>query len=636
MPDETTREGKTYSLRSVLWGILIALSLMVVLLSSQGSQPMAKLGQGLQYYIDTSGEQGVEAVLSLQDEAWSFEQDEQLSFGLTNDVHWIRFDLPLYPAESRQVMEIDYPLLDDLQVWIWQRDDLVNTYQLGDRQVFKQRPILHENFVLDIPPEGAVKVLLRVQTQGSVQLPVYIWDKDQFVEYASRHNLISGLFFGFMLAMMLSNLFLFLNSGSTTYITYSGYVLCLSLVLATFFGVSYQYLWSEWIWMQSRGFGLFASLALSCSLLFTVHLIDIKTHNLRLYQIFKYSSALMALMALASVFAPITYHLRVLLPLIALAMMLKLFAGVAMWRKGVLLSRYYTLSLTVLLACVLVAGLDNTDLLVSQVNPQYSLMLGVTVETFLLALALGKRYTLEREQQAQQQYHELLEERQARTEQEHALRLKEELQEELEYKVQERTLELEIALRELSETNQELERMNTTDALTGLRNRRYFDKKFQAEARRSRREQTELSVVMIDIDHFKSINDKYGHVIGDECLRQVAKMLQTALKRPSDDACRYGGEEFALILPATNQLGAQQLSEQVRDEIEHLIVDTAMGDISFTISAGICTVVIQSEGQEISLLKCADEALYQAKKSGRNRICASLLRDEKTINQEAT
>ena len=636
MPAETASQSKKLNWKSLFWGILVVLVVMVVLVTSQGSQPLLKLGKGVEYFVDDTGTLQVQDIVSLSDDAWQQEQDEQLSFGLTPKAHWLRFSIDTRENTSR-VLEVDYPLLDELQVWMFSGNNLLQQYQSGDGRVFKQRAIQHENFVFDIPlGQQSVNIYLRAQTAGSMQLPIRIWNKDQFIEYATRHNLIVGLFFGFLLAMMLSNLFLFINSGSMTYVTYSGYVLCLSLTLATFFGLSYQYLWTEWVWLQSRAFGLFGSLTLMCSLLFSVHLIEIKQHSPRLFQVFKVASVFMGLMALAGILMPVTYHIRILLPLIAVVMGLKLTAGVLMWRKGVLLSRFYTLSLSVLLACVLIAGLDNTGLLTSQLNPEYPLMLGVTFETFLLALALGKHYTVQRENQLKHQYQALMEERHARTEQEQLLRIKEEAQEELEYKVQERTLELEIALRELSETNQELEKMNTTDALTGLRNRRYFDKKYQAEARRSRREQTELSVVMIDIDHFKSINDKYGHVIGDECLRQVAAVLQQCLKRPSDDACRYGGEEFALILPATDQPGAKQLTEQMRASIENLIVNTAMGNISFTISAGICTAVIQREGQEINLLEQADEALYQAKNAGRNRICGCLLSEAVQSNQELT
>ena len=131
--------------------------------------------------------------------------------------------------------------------------------------------------------------------------------------------------------------------------------------------------------------------------------------------------------------------------------------------------------------------------------------------------------------------------------QEKLLKIEEEAREELEVKIQERTFELEVTLRELEEKNRELEEKNTQDALTGIRNRRFFDKKYLAEGRRSRREQTELSLVMLDIDHFKAVNDNHGHLAGDDVIKFVGQTIADLLKRPSDEGCRYGGEEFALI-----------------------------------------------------------------------------------------
>ena len=141
----------------------------------------------------------------------------------------------------------------------------------------------------------------------------------------------------------------------------------------------------------------------------------------------------------------------------------------------------------------------------------------------------------------------------------------------LEERVQERTIELNIALQELESANQELERKNVLDELTGLHNRRFYDQKILAEYRRSRRNLTPLSLILIDIDHFKSVNDKYGHLTGDQCLIWVAKHIKQSLKRSEDKAFRYGGEEFCLILPNTDADGAMLLAEQLRLTIsEHV------------------------------------------------------------------
>jgi diguanylate cyclase (GGDEF)-like protein len=204
--------------------------------------------------------------------------------------------------------------------------------------------------------------------------------------------------------------------------------------------------------------------------------------------------------------------------------------------------------------------------------------------------------------------------------QQELFKIEEEVREELESKIQERTFELEVTLRELEETNRELEEKNTQDALTGIRNRRFFDKKYQAEFRRSRRERTELSLVILDIDHFKKVNDSYGHLAGDDVIRHVGRVLGDMLKRPSDDACRYGGEEFALILPNTCAKGAVQLAQVLREKIADEAVTTEAGVIKVTVSCGVFTAVAELDMDQNCYIEFADQALYQAKQTGRNRV----------------
>ncbi len=196
----------------------------------------------------------------------------------------------------------------------------------------------------------------------------------------------------------------------------------------------------------------------------------------------------------------------------------------------------------------------------------------------------------------------------------------EESQEQLEIRVQERTLELNITLQELEEANRELEQKNTIDDLTGLYNRRFYDQKIMAEFRRSRRNLTPLSLVIVDIDHFKYVNDNYGHSIGDKCLVILGNLMKKELRRSGDIGCRYGGEEFCIILPETDTNGAIQLSQELRA----LVADQKfeVGDVllSFTISCGVSTYIQQADVQPADLFNAADKALYQAKTQGRNQV----------------
>jgi diguanylate cyclase (GGDEF)-like protein len=295
--------------------------------------------------------------------------------------------------------------------------------------------------------------------------------------------------------------------------------------------------------------------------------------------------------------------------------------------KGLVIARYYSFAWAVLLISGFTVSLDTLNIFNFNFNlpSNYLLMLGAGAETLLLALILAISHNQQTQTVLDRQAELLNQERQTQHTQKDMLALQENTTEDLEYKVQERTLELEIALRELSETNRELQEKNTLDALTGIRNRSFFDKKYQAEVRRSRREQTQLSVVMMDIEHFKNVNDQYGHLVGDKCIKTVARTLEKALKRPSDDVCRYGGEEFALILPSTDLEGALILVEQLRAEIERTSIQAENVSVNITISAGIGSAVADLNQPEDVILALADKQLYAAKNAGRNNVQGSHL-----------
>lgn len=195
-------------------------------------------------------------------------------------------------------------------------------------------------------------------------------------------------------------------------------------------------------------------------------------------------------------------------------------------------------------------------------------------------------------------------------------RLLEEKTRELDAKI----LELEELQRKLEESNKQLQHLSSVDGLTGLFNRRHFDDIFLAEWKSAVRRQKPISVIILDIDNFKAYNDTYGHIAGDFCLQQVAKGLLTALHRPIDLACRYGGEEFTVILPDTDIDGAEMVANRLREIIKALQIPHASSSTGayVTISLGISTT-IPTHGQPATLLlDAADKALYRAKAEGRD------------------
>ena len=175
----------------------------------------------------------------------------------------------------------------------------------------------------------------------------------------------------------------------------------------------------------------------------------------------------------------------------------------------------------------------------------------------------------------------------------------------------------------LKEFNAELERLANMDGLTQVANRRSFDHYLSQEWKNVGSGRSTLSLILCDIDYFKSYNDTYGHQAGDVCLRQVAEAIERAVKRSTDLVARYGGEEFAVVLPNTSLAGVEQVAIEIQREIKQLNIPHSCSKVSecITLSLGIAIVSSTENTHPDVLVAAADQGLYQAKYEGRNRFC---------------
>lgn len=535
---------------------------------------------------------------------------------------WLTFSLNSNTKSLSRLLALDNPLLDKVTIYHLIDNTLTDTVNIGDSYAYHQRPLLSSTFIypFKINAHEQHTFYLHIETEGGADIPLHLWSANDLAPIAESKALEHGLQLGILAAIGLCSLFIALTSGSISYSYYSGYALCSALLVATMNGFAFRFLWPNWPNLQQLMVPILLPLIMTFTLLFTEKILQLKYHDRRMLVLCRYSTLYVVLVGLAVPF--IDYGTALYIELISAAVLsvgLMLMA-IMLALKGQKLAKLYTIGRGCMLVGAWLSGLLYLNVLALNLRPATPVILGLIFEVIFMSLVLAIRYNDERKAKLRIQQEALRQAQKIRSAREEALRVEAQTNERLERMVQERTLELEITLRELNDANHKLIEQSTIDSLTGVKNRSAFNKRLLAESRISRRQDTPLALLMLDIDRFKSINDRFGHLTGDQALMAIAATLQQQLKRPTDLVSRFGGEEFAIILPNTTSEGAIQVAEGMRHAIETTLFEWEGNIIPLTVSIGISVDIISSEQHSIELLEQADKALYEAKNCGRNQV----------------
>lgn len=533
--------------------------------------------------------------------SWQANGTSVFSKGFSNSAWWLRFTVTNENNRAVQrLLSLSFPQLDNVLVHVLPDSGTPLRYQLGRHFPYQQRPIDHPFYVLPLEwaPGETTTVYLRILSTSAVQAPLTLWQPEAFYSHDMTRNIMHGIYFGALLAISIYNLLLFFALGERNYLYYVAFVICLVLFMVAFTGYGFRYLWPTATGWNDQAILVFLSGALGFGALFSRRFLCLRDISPGLDNGVKVVVVLSVICVVLSFVTSYRFMIGLLALITVLASVYGLYVGIYAWYRGQVTARFYVIAWSFPLLGGIVLVLNKVGILPPNSLTNYSAQIGNLFEVVLLSFALAQRINVERRLRFKAQSE--------------TLAISHKLNLELEERVRERT-------RELESLNKELNELSVTDGLTGLKNRRYLDRLLEQELARAKRSGRPLAVVLLDIDHFKPINDRHGHHVGDECIKVMAGMIQDGLNRPADIAFRYGGEEFVLMLPDTDMQGALGVADRIRERILAARIEVAGLTLSMTVSAGVCAPKPHAELTPQDLLKGADTALYEAKEQGRNR-----------------
>ncbi|MEQ9546645.1 MAG: diguanylate cyclase [Marinobacter sp.] len=530
---------------------------------------------------------------------WQEAGGHDLVFSHTDSVYWVHLHLT-NSSEKRGFwyLKLNYPLLDD--VTFWQDSASTSTTVItGDQRPFLSRGIDYRYFLLPVTLGSGEnqEITLRIRSNGALNVPLSLETPDALMAESNHLTLTHGLFYGALLVFAVFNLLLFISSGTAYYFHNAFYMASMGIFLFAMGGFANQYFWPDSIGFANTSIPLLIALCALSMTLFGRSFLEVSPGTLSATTLTTFGWASAALLVITFL---LPYNKSILLnTLLALTVISSLFViGLFRWRQGYAPALWYVLAWSVMLVGTLIYSLAAFGYLTDFLAREFFMLIAIGAQVILLNYAMVQRWRLLNQK---------------------LLHVEHNARSELELKVHERTAQLQNTMEELEKANRKLATMSLNDALTGLYNRRHLDNMLPELCAESRRTGQPLTLALVDADHFKKINDTWGHGFGDVCLQRIADVLSRHVKRPRDIAIRFGGEEFALLLPGTSREGAYRVCQHILDDMRHTPIRTDDGtDVILTLSAGIA--ILDPGDHEQALFQRADDALYKAKASGRNQV----------------
>ncbi|WP_230199476.1 sensor domain-containing diguanylate cyclase [Bacillus ndiopicus] len=582
------------SKKFLCFGILFIITYMqLTTLSTNAAEHPEKVVLGKYYDIlrDTSNSITVEEIISgIHDKAFEPSEYDYLLFWHTTDTIWLRLS-----TNDLQLKEKDYWIevidkLESIEMFLVQQDGSYIVQQRGISNV-EQQNISYRSNLFQINEPNITEIYFKLE--GTPLLPLsmvsFLYTTDDFIKSVIDYKYFTGIFYGFLLALLIYNVFLYFSFKERVYLYYVLYMASFIVYQATMNSLDVE-LFGQLLpkWLLTKTLTMGAHVLFASMLLFSIEFLELRKYLPRCYKAAKILLITAFVLLIFTLIVPNASKVNDFTLVYSVTVLIFLWiVGLFVLLKGQKMARFYMIGWTVLLGAIIVQSLSF--LMIIPFHPylfEHVPALGAIFEATFLSLALGDKINLMKKEHQELQI---------------------ELNETLEYKVQQRTQQLEQA-------KQELEKLANTDLLTQISNRVRLDMVLEEYFALVKEHETPFSIILLDIDNFKEINDTYGHQVGDQVLIEIAQVLKDAI-REQDIVGRWGGEEFLVVCPNTSLNEALQFAEVLRMRIASCLFPVVQHKTS---SFGVASYI---KGDTLNtLLYRSDKALYKAKAGGKNRV----------------
>lgn len=563
----------------------------------------------LRYYRDASGTQDPAAMFARAEQGgFAPLPGGKTAFGFQSDVFWLHARLLNASGdEPRWLLLQEYALSDYVDVYVRYPDGRVWHQAGGDTLPFSARSIRYRqpNFLLSLPAGQPVDLLVRVKSQSSMQVPLTLYTPAAFAELSRDAQFAIGVYYGILLALFVYNLVLWLTLRDASYGWYLLHIGAFGLVLFTLNGLGFEYLWPNSIWLADKSVPLSICLALVGMQQFARTFLELPRRWPRGNWVSIGMIAFFVVLGIATFWLPYRISTPIATRAVLLGVLWIALISVVSVMRGYRPAKLFLLAWAMFLVGTTVFSLLAFGLFPKNFATEYGVQIGSALEMLLLSVALGYRYASLRNENE---------------------RIVSEANVRLERTVAERTQALTTTLAQLEEAHGHLRESSRRDTLTGLYNRSHFREAFEGRLSAAQTSGLPTTLLMIDLDHFKSINDRYGHLVGDDCLRWAARTIGNALRPYDALLARFGGEEFIVVLSGFGLRDAVSVAEQLREALRNSPCESRGREIPLSASIGAHELLPADDiatGIDAAL-QAADEALYSAKAGGRDQVRTSI------------